>query len=194
MVEPSTNSTIEWMMLCGCMTISMSSHGTPNSQCASITSNALFISVAESTVIFRPIFQVGCFSACAGVAEPSSSSGVSLNAPPDAVMMSFDTDSPAISREPDHSAPSLDSPLMHCQMALGSLSSGRMSTPRSAARRVTSSPAITMVSLLASAICLPAPMAASVGPMATSPTVAVTTTSTSSSVTSSSSAQSRQPF
>ena len=32
---------------------------TPNSQCASITSSPLFISVAESMVILRPICQVG---------------------------------------------------------------------------------------------------------------------------------------
>ena len=40
------------------------SAGRPNSQRASITSSALFISVAESTVIFGPICQVGCRSAC----------------------------------------------------------------------------------------------------------------------------------
>ena len=39
---------------------------TPNSQCASITSSPLFISVAESIVIFRPIRQVGCCSASVG--------------------------------------------------------------------------------------------------------------------------------
>ena len=46
-------------MLCGWMTTSICSGGTPNSQCASITSRPLFISVAESTLILRPIFQVG---------------------------------------------------------------------------------------------------------------------------------------
>ena len=40
--------------------------GAPNSQCASITSRPLFISVAESIVIFGPICQVGCFSASFG--------------------------------------------------------------------------------------------------------------------------------
>ena len=44
----------------GWMTTSIRSGGRPNSQRASITSSALFISVAESTVIFGPIRQVGC--------------------------------------------------------------------------------------------------------------------------------------
>ena len=39
---------------------------TPNSQCASMTSSPLFISVAESIVIFRPIRQVGCCRASSG--------------------------------------------------------------------------------------------------------------------------------
>ncbi len=39
---------------------------TPNSQCASMTSSPLFISVAESIVILRPICQVGCRSAASG--------------------------------------------------------------------------------------------------------------------------------
>ena len=165
--DPSTNSTMEWMMLCGWMTISISSHGTPNSQWASITSNALFISVAESTVIFLPIDQVGWRRACSGVTEARSLTGVSLKAPPDPVMMSLDTDE--------------SSPRIHCHIALGSLSSGNRSTPCAAAFRVTISPAITIVSLFATAICLPADMAASVGAIATSPSVAVTTMSTSSS-------------
>ena len=38
---------------------------TPNSQCASITSRPLFINVAESIVILRPMRHVGCFSASA---------------------------------------------------------------------------------------------------------------------------------
>jgi len=56
---PSSNSTIEWTMLCGCTTTSIRSYGTPKRTCASITSRALLASVAESTVILRPIDQVG---------------------------------------------------------------------------------------------------------------------------------------
>ena len=42
----------------------------PKRKCASITSSALFASVALSTVILRPIDQVGCRSASASVAPP----------------------------------------------------------------------------------------------------------------------------
>ena len=56
--EPSGNSTIEWITLCGWITTSMRSTGMSNSQLASITSRPLFIRVAESTEIFRPITQL----------------------------------------------------------------------------------------------------------------------------------------
>ena len=46
----------------------ISSTPKPNSQCASITSRPLFMSVAESMVIFAPMFQVGCRMASATVA------------------------------------------------------------------------------------------------------------------------------
>ncbi len=59
MVAPSLNSTIEWMIDCGCTTTSMRSKPTPNSSWASSTSRPLFMSVEESTVIFGPIFHVG---------------------------------------------------------------------------------------------------------------------------------------
>ena len=65
-VDPSVSSTIEWTIDCGCTTTSMRSAGTSNSQCASMTSRPLFISVAESIVILRPICQVGCRSASSG--------------------------------------------------------------------------------------------------------------------------------
>ena len=145
-----------------------------------MTSNALFMRVAESTVIFRPISHVGCLSACSGVTDDSRSREVSLNAPPDAVIISLDT----VAR----------SPLIHCQIALGSLSRGMRSTPSEFASEVTISPAITMVSLLARAICLRAEIAARVGAMATCPVVAVTTTSTSSWQTSSVRSHSLMPF
>ncbi len=38
----------------------MRDSGTPKRRCASITSRPLLASVAESTVIFGPIRQVGC--------------------------------------------------------------------------------------------------------------------------------------
>jgi hypothetical protein len=58
---------------------------TPNSQCASMTSRPLFIIVAESTLIFRPITQLGCAQASSGVTRASSASGRSRNGPPEAV-------------------------------------------------------------------------------------------------------------
>ena len=61
---------------------------TPNSQCASITSRPLFISVAESIVILRPIRHVGCCSASAAVTPVSSDAVRPRNGPPDAVRMS----------------------------------------------------------------------------------------------------------
>ena len=42
------------------------SYGRPKRKCASITSSPLFASVAESIVIFAPMFQVGCASASVG--------------------------------------------------------------------------------------------------------------------------------
>ena len=82
--EPSTNSTSEWTMLCGCTTTSTWSMGTPKSHRASIISSPLLNSVAESMVILRPMFQVGCFSACSGVTSARSLAAVLRNGPPDA--------------------------------------------------------------------------------------------------------------
>ena len=87
-IEPSTNSTIEWTIDCGCMTTSIRSPGTPKSQCASMTSSPLFISVAESIVIFRPIRHVGCFNASLGLTVASWLREWPRNGPPDAVRTS----------------------------------------------------------------------------------------------------------
>ena len=65
--------------------------GVPNSQCASITSRPLFISVAESIVIFPPIAHVGCCSACSTVTPSSSAAERPRNGPPDAVIVSRST-------------------------------------------------------------------------------------------------------
>ena len=73
------------MTLSGWITTSIASRGTPNSQCASITSSPLFIIVAESTLILRPITQFGCAHASSGVTRASSASGRVRNGPPDAV-------------------------------------------------------------------------------------------------------------
>ena len=73
--ERSTNSTIEWTIDCGCTTTSIRSNGTPNSQCASRTSRPLFMSVAESIVIFAPIRHVGWRRACSTVTAFEGRSG-----------------------------------------------------------------------------------------------------------------------
>src|SRR5258705_2749638 len=59
MTDPSTISIIECTTDSGWTTISISSGPKPNSQWASITSNPLFISVAESIVILDPMLHVG---------------------------------------------------------------------------------------------------------------------------------------
>jgi len=90
-VEPSFHCTRPWTMLCGWIQTSMSAASRPNSQRASITSSPLFIIVAESTEILRPIFQLGWAHASRGVAAASRSSGQSRNGPPDAVSTIFAT-------------------------------------------------------------------------------------------------------
>ncbi len=77
-----------------------------------MTSSPLLASVAESIVIFAPIDQVGCFSACSGVTADSSAFVASRNGPPEAVRMRAATSS-------------MDSPTRHCQMAECSESIGR---------------------------------------------------------------------
>src|SRR6185312_11646545 len=64
--DPSSYSTMEWITLWGCTTTSTCSGPVPNNQQASITSRPLFIMVAESTDILRPMFQVGWAQASAG--------------------------------------------------------------------------------------------------------------------------------
>src|SRR3546814_4534930 len=58
-VEQSTYSTIEWITDCGWTRMPMRSSPTGNRWCASISSRPLFIIVAESTLIFAPIDQLG---------------------------------------------------------------------------------------------------------------------------------------
>lgn len=118
------------------------SGGKSNRKCASITSNPLFINVAESIVIFRPIFQFGCLSASATVIEPNVSIGRVRNGPPDEVRISFSTSSflPA-SR--------------HCSSAECSESIGMIIAPVRSAVRLSNSPAATRDSLLARASVIP---------------------------------------
>ena len=84
-IEPSTYSTSEWTVDCGWTVIRTWSGVTSNSRQASMTSKPLFNMVAESTVMRRPMTQVGCLSARSGVMAANSSSGKCRNGPPEAV-------------------------------------------------------------------------------------------------------------
>ena len=77
--------TIEWMMLCGWITTRICSGARSNSQRASMTSSALFIIVAESTEILRPMTQLGWAQASSGVTLCSVAGSRVRNGPPDAV-------------------------------------------------------------------------------------------------------------
>ena len=132
-----------------------------------MTSSALLASVALSTVIFRPMVQVGCCIACSSCA-PSISREVQVrNGPPLAVRMRRRMSE--CGRDP-----------MHCRMAECSLSTGMISPPLEEHAAAASSPATTSVSLLARATRLPASSAASVASRPAAPTTALSTMSTSS--------------
>src|SRR5712691_9578286 len=75
MTDPSTYSTIECTMDCGCTTTCTCSGRRSKSQRASMTSRPLFMRVAESTVILAPIRQVGWFSASSTVTRAGSAGG-----------------------------------------------------------------------------------------------------------------------
>ena len=133
--------------------------GASNSQRASITSRPLFIMVAESTEILRPITQFGCAQACVGrhVAQ-SSRRRASRNGPPDAVSR--------MRRTPARRRARREAAGRHWKTALCSLSIGSSVAPLSRAARMNSGPAMTSASLFASSTLLPARAAASVGAQA----------------------------
>ena len=165
MTDPSRSSTSECTTDCGCTTTSMRSGPVSNSQRASMTSRPLFISVAESTVILRPMRQVGWARASAGRTSSRRSAGHSRNGPPEAVSTSRRTSADG-------------RPWRHWWMALCSLSTGSTATPRRRAAAMTSPPAMTRTSLLARAIVFRASMAASTASSAVVPVVAHSTRST----------------
>ena len=162
--EPSQNCTAEWMMLCGWMSTCIFFGGWLKSHFASMTSNPLFMRVAESMVIFAPMSQVGCLSASPAVTVCSCSSDSLRKGPPEQVSSIF-------------SMESSDSPTMDWKMAECSLSMGRMGTLFSPASWQMSCPATTSVSLLASSIFLWALMAWMVGESPAKPTIAAMTLS-----------------
>ena len=105
--------------------------------------------------------QLGCFSASSTVMAASSPLVFPRKGPPDAVRRI-------------RSTCERFSPFMDWKMALCSLSTGRMDTPCFLASGMIRCPAVTNVSLFASAIVLPLSIAAMVGRIPIIPTMAVT--------------------
>src|SRR5436190_15549995 len=161
---PSRKRTSACTIELGCTTTSIRSYGRPKRKCASISSSPLFASVAESTLIFGPMLQVGCASASSGVTSESSSRVRPRNGPPEAVRTSECTCS--VSR-----------PSRHWNAAECSLSTGMsLPAPRRCASSA-SSPAATKLSLFASARSTPCSSAQSVAGRPAKPTTALRTRS-----------------
>ena len=115
-------------------------------------------------MIFGPMRQVGCASACSGVTSSSSARVRPRNGPPEPVSTSVSTCSGS-------------RPSRHWKSAECSLSTGRIRPPpRSRAARA-SSPAATRLSLFASARSTPRSSAQSVAWTPAKPTTALRTTS-----------------
>src|SRR6516165_5609424 len=161
-VEPSVNSTMEWMTDCGWTTTLIFSKPSPNSRWASITSSPLLTRVAELIVITGPMFQVGWASACSGVMPASSARSRPRNGPPLAVSTSRATSPPLPQRS-------------HCAIAECSESTGTIWP--GAASPATSGPPVISDSLLARASTRPARNAASVAARPLNPVTALSTTS-----------------
>src|SRR3954447_23913823 len=136
-----------------------------------MTSRPLFMSVAESMVIFPPMAHVGCASASSTVTPARSSRRRPRNGPPEAVIVMRS------------SAPGGMARRRWCS-AVCSESIGSSRAPVASASWVTSSPPTTSDSLLASARSMPSPSAAIVGPRPADPTRALRTRSASDSMTS----------
>ena len=139
----------------------MSSGGRSYSHMASISSRPLFIMVAESIVIFAPMLQFGCASACSRVMPRISSIFLPKNGPPEAVSRILSIGLPFAA-------------CTHWKIAECSESTGRMRTPYCFAALITRPPAHTSVSLFASAMSLPALIPSIVGRIPIIPTTAVT--------------------
>ena len=115
-------------------------------------------------MIFAPMLQLGCLSACSRVTCSSCSFVNVRKGPPDAVSINFST-------------LLCISPARHWKMAECSESTGNIGVWCFIASSFIISPATTIVSLLARAMALPALMALIVGRRPENPTIAVTTMS-----------------
>ena len=114
--------------------------------------------VAESMLIFAPMSQLGCATACAGVTPRISSSEKDLNGPPLAVRVILRTWS-------------ILPPDRHWNIALCSLSTGNNAAPDRRTAAIINAPAETNASLLAKATVLPASIAAIVEGNPAQPTI-----------------------
>src|SRR4051794_23465598 len=168
---PSHSVTSPWTIDCGCTTTSMRSYGVPNRWWASITSSPLFMSVAESIVIFPPMAHVGWRSASLTPTSSSSARARPRNGPPEAVITSRST------------APGASPPMSWCR-AECSESTGMSCAPVASASGITRAPPTTSDSLLASATSMPSVSATTVGPRPAEPTIALSTRSAPDSATS----------
>ena len=122
-VAPSTNSTIECTMDCGCTVTTMRSGATPNRRLASMTSSPLFIRVDELMVTTGPICHVGWLSACSGVMSLMSARFQPRKGPPEAVTTSLLTSAWV----PDRS----DCQMAECSESTGLIWSSRTCAPKS---------------------------------------------------------------
>ena len=161
---PSRKRTSPCTVEPGWTTTSICSYGMPKSQCASISSSPLFARVAESTLIFRPMFQVGCASASSTVTWSSSPRVRPRKGPPDAVRTSASTVSGSRASR-------------HWKSAECSLSTGNRRPPPRRCAATASSPAATRLSLFASASVTPCSSAHSVASTPAKPTTALRTMS-----------------
>src|SRR3954469_4933990 len=162
---PSLSCTSAWTIDCGCTTTSIRSSGTPKRCIASMTSRPLFISVAESIVIFPPMSHVGWASACSRVTFFRSAALRPRNEPPLAVSTSLSI------------VPGRCSAFTSWNRAECSESTGITCAPVASASAMTSSPPTTSDSLLASARSIPSPRVATLGPRPAEPTSAFSTRS-----------------
>ena len=185
-IEPSTYSTSECTMLCGCTTTSTCAGSIPNSRQASMSSRPLFISVAESTEILRPIFQRGCAQAWSGVTRRE--------------LCARGSQERAARRGEQHtthashgSGPPRARPAGTGRSRCARCRSGSASRRRPAPRQAAVHQPTTSDSLFASSTRLPARAAASVDGRPAAPTIAAITASTSGDAATSASARRRTP-
>ena len=168
--ELSTYCTMEWITLCGWITTWICAGVTPNRNLASMTSSALFIMVAESTEILRPMTQLGWAQASSGVTSRKVEGSRVRNGPPEAVKIILSM----------RAAQSRGSCGKDWKIAECSLSMGNKVAPPVATVSMNIRPPTTSASLLANKRRLPDCAAARQEASPAAPTIAAMTVSASS--------------